>query len=166
MQLEEFYDYKNLLMEQLCSDPEIVKAVTNNENAAVPNHDLPYYQIYPFEYVPETVNDAKTFICFDVDIVSVPNKTMYIPVIYVWVFAHKSQLRAREGGCTLDKLAAAVNRLLNGNRYYGMGELRLDSVRRFAPVTDYLGRVLTFYARDFNRKWTKPDIPVNRKEGV
>ena len=135
-------------------------------SSAVPNHDLPYYQIYPFEYVPETVNDAKTFICFDVDIVSVPNKTMYIPVIYVWVFAHKSQLRAKEGGCTLDKLAAAVNRLLNGNRYYGMGELRLDSVRRFAPVTDYLGRVLTFYARDFNRKWTKPDIPVNRKEGV
>lgn len=166
MQLEEFYDYKNLLMEQLCCDPEIVKVVTDNDEAAVPNHDLPYYQVFPFEYVPETVNDAKTFICFDVDIVSVPNKTMYIPVIYVWVFAHKSRLRAKEGGCTLDKMAAAVNRLLNGNRYYGLGELKLDSVRRFTPVTDYLGRVLTFYTKDFNRKWTKPDIPVNRKEGI
>lgn len=166
MQLEEFYDYKNLLMEQLCCDPEIVRAVTDNDKAAVPNHDLPYYQVFPFEYVPETVNDAKTFICFDVDIVSVPNKTMYIPVIYVWVFAHKSRLRAKEGGCTLDKMAAAVNRLLNGNRYYGLGELKLDSVRRFTPVTDYLGRVLTFYAKDFNRKWTKPDIPVNRKERI
>lgn len=166
MQLEEFYDYKNLLMEQLCCDPEIVRVVTDNDKAAVPNHDLPYYQVFPFEYVPETVNDAKTFICFDVDIVSVPNKTMYIPVIYVWVFAHKSRLRAKEGGCTLDKMAAAVNRLLNGNRYYGFGELKLDSVRRFTPVTDYLGRVLTFYAKDFNRKWTKPDIPVNRKERI
>lgn len=166
MQLEEFYDYKNLLMEQLCCDPEIVRAVTDNDKAAVPNHDLPYYQVFPFEYVPETVNDAKTFICFDVDIVSVPNKTMYIPVIYVWVFAHKSRLRAKEGGCTLDKMAAAVNRLLNGNRYYGLGELKLDSVRRFTPVTDYLGRVLTFYAKDFNRKWAKPDIPVNRKERI
>lgn len=166
MQLEEFYDYKNLLMEQLCCDPEIVRVVTDNDEAAVPNHDLPYYQVFPFEYVPETVNDAKTFICFDVDIVSVPNKTMYIPVIYVWVFAHKSRLRAKEGGCTLDKMAAAVNRLLNGSRYYGLGELKLDSVRRFTPVTDYLGRVLTFYTKDFNRKWTKPDIPVNRKEGI
>lgn len=166
MQLEEFYDYKNLLMEQLCCDPEVVRVVTDNDEAAVPNHDLPYYQFFPFEYVPETVNDAKTFICFDVDIVSVPNKTMYIPVIYVWVFAHKSRLRAKEGGCTLDKMAAAVNRLLNGNRYYGLGELKLDSVRRFTPVTDYLGRVLTFYTKDFNRKWTKPDIPVNRKEGI
>jgi len=166
VQLEEFYDYKNLLMEQLCCDPEIVRVVTDNDEAAVPNHDLPYYQVFPFEYVPETVNDAKTFICFDVDIVSVPNKTMYIPVIYVWVFAHKSRLRAKEGGCTLDKMAAAVNRLLNGSRYYGLGELKLDSVRRFTPVTDYLGRVLTFYTKDFNRKWTKPDIPVNRKEGI
>lgn len=164
MQLEELYDYKNLLMEHLCCDPEIVRLVTGNENASVPNHDLPYNQVFPYEFVPETVGDARTFICFDTDIVSVPNKTLYIPVIYVWAFTHKSQLRAKEGGCTLDRLAVAVNRLLNGNRYYGLGELRLDSVRRFTPITDYQGRALTFYARDFNRKWTKPDIPSNRKE--
>lgn len=166
MQLEELYDYKNLLMKHLCCDAEVVKTVTGNDDAVVPNHDLPYYQIFPFEYIPETVNDAKTFICFDMDIVSVPNKTVYIPVIYVWVCAHKSQLRAKEGGCTLDKMAVAVNRLLNGNRYYGLGKLKLDSVRRFQPITDYYGRALTFYSKDFNEKWAKPDIPSNRKEGT
>lgn len=166
MQLEEFYDYKNLLMKQLCCDPDIVRTVTDNADAAVPNHDLPYSQVFPYEYVPETVNDARTFICFDTDIVSVPNKTIYCPVIYVWVFTHKSRLRAHGGGCTLDNLAVAVNNLLNGNRYYGLGELRLDSVRRFKPITDYQGRVLTYYARDFNRKSGKPDIPRNRKEGI
>lgn len=166
MQLEELYDYKNKLMGHLCCDSEVVKAVTDNDSADVPNHDLPYTQIFPYEYVPETVNDARTFICFDMDIVSVPNKTVYIPVIYVWVFTHKSRLRAEDGGCTLDNLAVAVNRLLNGNRYYGLGELKLDSVRRFKPITDYQGRVLTFYAKDFNRKWAKPDIPANRKEGT
>lgn len=165
MQLEEFYDYKNLLMKQLCNDPEIVRTVTDNDEATVPNHDLPYEQIFPYEFIPETVNDARNFICFDTDIVSVPNKTVYTPVIYVWVYTHKSRLRAKSGGCTLDHMAVAVNRLLNGNRYYGLGELKLDSVRRFTPIKDYQGRVLTFYAKDFNRKYSTPDIPANRKKG-
>ena len=86
MQLEEFYDYKNLLMKQLCCDPEVVTSVTDNDDAKVPNHDLPYEQIFPYEYIPETVNDARNFICFDMDIVSVPNKTIYIPVISKIIF--------------------------------------------------------------------------------
>lgn len=49
MYLEEFYDYKNLLMKQLCSDPEIVRLVTGNPDADVPNHALPYTRVFPFE---------------------------------------------------------------------------------------------------------------------
>ncbi len=167
MYLEEFYDYKNLLMKQLCSNADLVHLVTNNENAVVPNHGLPYSQIFPYEYIPETTDTAKTYVCFDADIVSVPNKTVYIPVVYVWVFAHKSRLRLKEGGCILDKMAVVVNKMLNGSRYYGLGELKLDSVRRFYPIRDYLGRCLTYFAKDLNKRNGKPlDIPSNRKDGV
>ena len=77
MDLEEFYDYKNLLMKDLCSNENIVKLVTGNKDAAVPNHQLAYSQIYPFQFVWETESESRTFICFDMDIVSVPNKTYY-----------------------------------------------------------------------------------------
>lgn len=165
MQLEELYDYKNLMMKKFCCDEKIVRYVTGNDYASVPNHDLPYTQIFPFEFVPETVNEGKTFVCFDVDIVSVPNKTFYIPVLYVWAFTHKSRLRSQDGGILLDKLAGAINELMNGSRYFGLGELRLDSVRRFMPITDFLGRTLTYYAKDFNRPTGRLEIPSNRKEG-
>lgn len=165
MQLEELYDYKNLLMKQLCTSPEIVKLVTNNPDAAVPNHGLPYTQIYPYEFVPETVEEGKTFICFDLDITSVPNKTYYVPTLYIWCFTHKSLLTMKNGGgCLLDRLCVEINKLLNGSRYYGMGTLDLRSVRRFAPITDYLGRTLTYTALDMNRNNTgRPDLPANRK---
>ena len=165
MQLEELYDYKNLMMKSFCSNEKIVKLVSGKDDASVPNHSLPYTQIYPFEFIPETVNEGKTFICFDADIVSVPNKTFYVPVLYVWVFTHKSRMRSQDGGILLDNLSAAVNGLLNGSRYYGLGELRLDSVRRFTPITDYLGRTLTYYTKDFNRPTGRLDIPANRKVG-
>lgn len=165
MQLEEFYGYKNLLMKSLCENEQVVKLVTGNKKARVPNHGLPYSQIFPYEFVPDTVDEGKTFVCFDVDIVSVPNKTYYTPVIYVWVFTHKSLLRMKDGnGCLLDQLCMSINEMINGSRYFGLGETKLDSVRRFAPIKDYLGRCMTYYTLDFNRakdhNWNGPS---NRK---
>lgn len=49
MDLEEFFDYKNLLMKDLCSNDKIVKMVTGNEQSAVPNHQLAYTQLFPYE---------------------------------------------------------------------------------------------------------------------
>lgn len=166
MDLEEFFDYKNLLMKDLCSNEAIVKLVTGNDMATVPNHQLPYTQLFGFEFVPSTETEAKTFICFDMDILSVPSKTYYIPMLYIWVFTHKSRLRLPEGGLLLDKLSSEISKMLNGNRFYGLGQLKLSSTQRFEPTTDYLGRVLVFTAVDFNRMTAGGITPSNRKRGL
>ncbi len=165
MNLEEFYDYKNLLMKKLCCDEAVVKMVTGNEEATVPNHELPYTQLFPYQFVPETEDRGRTFICFDVDIIQVPNKTFYVPVLYIWVFTHKSNLRTDDGTLLLDQMTVEINRLLNGSRYFGLGRLNLSSVERFKPNTDYLGRVMTFYAKDFNSAPAGGSLPGNRKRG-
>ena len=164
MLLDEFFDYKNELMKTLCCNEEIVRLVTDSRKAPVPNYDLAYKQIYPYEFVPETVDDGKTFICFDVDIADVEDKTFYLPVVYVWVFTHKSKMRLSEGGIRTDQLAVEINKELNGSRYFGLGELDLYSVGRFSPITDYQGRVLTYSAKDFNRAGISKRPPANRKQ--
>ena len=163
MYLDEFFDYKNKLMKTLCNNKEIVRLVTDNSSAVVPNKDLPYTQIFPFEFIPETIDDGMTFICFDVDIAEVIDKTYYVPVVYVWVFTHKSKLHLKEGGVRTDKLAVEINKELSGSRYFGLGELDLSQVGRFSPITDYQGRVLTYYAKDFNRLSPSKKPPSRRK---
>lgn len=165
MILEELYDYKNLLMADLCKNETIVKLVTENEDASVPNHQLPYTQFFPYEFVPETVSEARTFICFDEDIAAV-EKTFYAPVLYVWVFTHKSKMRMPGGGILLDKIVMEIDKMLSGNRYYGLGQLMLNSVGRFVPTTDYLGRVMTFVTKDFNSLPAGKKTPSNRKRGL
>lgn len=168
MNLEELDDYKNRLVMELCSDPEIVRLVTGNPDAKAPNRDLPYTQVFPYEFVPETIDHGQTFICLDVDIASVPNKTYYLPVLYVWVFTHKSRMRAAtdDGNKILvDRLAALIDQKLNGSRYYGLGELELDSCIHFKPVNDYLGRALTYTSCDFNRPKGRVNAPSNRRIG-
>ena len=137
-------------MKDLLTTPRIVELLTDEDNVGA---ELAYKQVFPCEYIPETVQEGKTFVCFDVDIQKSLNKTFLIPVINIWVFTHRSKLRLPEGGVRTDALCAEISQKINGSRFYGLGELELESVRRFAPMTDYQGKCLTFTARDFNRQY-------------
>lgn len=164
-ELAELNDYKQQLMKQLCSDVEIVKLITDKKSVNVPDTSLPYKSIFPYEYIPDTVMEGQSFVCFDVDILQVLSKTFYVPVLYIWTFTHKSKMRislADGGGVRTDKLCMAIDRILNGNRLFGLGRLELQSVGRFSPIDDYQGRVLTYTTRDFNSGLPKP-APSNRK---
>lgn len=165
MQLQEFFDYKNQLMEDLLTNEDIVKLI--DDTVAPQNADsLAYTQVFPCEYVPDTVQEGKTYICFDVDVQRVADKTFLSPTLFVWVFTHRSKLRLPGGGVRTDKLCSEICKAINGSRKYGLGELNLYSVKRFAPMTDFQGKVLTFYAKDFNRVYDgKKYTPENRKRG-
>ena len=166
MQLEEFFDYKNRFVEDIVTNKEIVKLLAEDGGGVADPVELVYSQVFPYEYVPETIQKAQTFICCDVDVQKSINKTKLIPVMYVWVFTHKSKMRLPEGGIRVDRICSEIAKAINGSRYYGLGELDLHAVRRFAPVTDYQGKIMTFMAEDFNRLSPsgKP-VPSNRKTG-
>lgn len=164
MKLDELFEYKNKIMEILCSNEKIIKLITKNDNATIPSKTAQYNQIFPYEYIPETVDNATTFICFDVDVPYVENKTFLDPEIYIWVFTHKSNMKIEGGGVRIDDICVEINNELNGNREIGLGELDLRSVGRFMPIVDYQGRVLTYQARDFNRGRSDKNIPSNRRQ--
>lgn len=165
MQLSEFFDYKNQLMQDLLTNRSIVSLL----DETVSPEDAPslaYTQVFPTEYIPETVEQGKTFICFDVDVQRSASKTYLSPVLYIWIFSHKSKMRLPEGGVRVDKLCSEIAKAINGSRLYGLGTLELYSVKRFAPLTDHIGKVMTFNATDFNH--TAPNlnpVPTNRKRG-
>lgn len=163
MQLEEFFDYKNKFMEHVLTNDKIVQLI-NEEIPFEEAEKLAYTQVFPFQYIPETVHDGSTFVCFDVDVQKAPNKTYLLPTMFVWVFAHRSRLRLPEGGVRTDALCSEICKQINGSKEYGLGELNLFCVKRYAPATDYQGKVMTFYATDFNR-FHNPNqyIPTNRK---
>ena len=163
MQLQDFFDYKNQLMKDLLMHETIVKLI--NENIRFEDAPkLAYQQVFPCEYIPETVEKGKTFVCFDVDVQKSMNKTYLLPTLYVWVFTHRSALRLPEGGVRTDKLCSEICKIINGSKEYCLGELELYSVKRFAPMTDFQGKCLTFNAVEFNRFYDpKKYIPSNRK---
>lgn len=167
MQLESFFNYKNRFMKDIVSDGVIVSLI--NEDVPVEDgRSLSYKQVFPYEFVPDTVQHGHTFVCVDVDIQKVIGKNLYIPTLYVWVFTHKSKLRLPDGkGVRTDKLCSEISKKLNGSFFYGMGELELNAVRRFAPMTDFQGKMMTFNTIERSKAFDpKKEIPSNRKKGV
>ena len=176
MYLEEFVNYKNQLVDDLLGNEEIVRLLNDKYEVTPIEHvkELFLTQVFPYEFIPETVEHGQTFICFDVDISRMSdrreashNRTTYSPVLYIWLFTHKSLLWLPEGGVRPDRLAIEIAKTINGSHHYGMGNLELYSVKRFAPMMDYQGKVMTFDAKDWNhpnptgRQW-----PSNRRVGV
>lgn len=166
MQLREFFDYKNKLMEDLLTNPRIIDLIDADMVFDDP-YDLAYKQIFPLEYTPNTVEHGKTFICFDVDVQEASaDKTFYCPIIHIWVFTHRSKIRLPEGGVRVDELCSEICDTINGSREYGLGNLELYSAKRFTPMTDFPGKVLTFHAKDFNTlSNNRRYVPSNRKSG-
>lgn len=162
-QLDEFFDYKNKLIEDLLTDEEIVKLIDESRTLETAP-TLVYDRVYPYEFVPETVQQGHTFVCCDVDIDSVPNQTYLSATLYIWEFTHKSKLRLETGGVRTDKLASKITEAINGSFEYGLGRLKLLSIKRVAPMTDFQGKLLIFRTTDFNN--TSPigkKPPANRK---
>lgn len=166
MNLQEFFDYKNRLMYDLLGNEEIVRLLDPSIKDMSRAHEmLAYKRIFPFDYIPETIEDAGTYICFDVDIQKVIDKTFLKPTVYIWLFTHKSLLRLSEGGVRTDALCSEIANSINGSRYYGLGELELYSVKRYAPINDYQGKIMMFVAKDFNNPSpSKQPVPTNRKK--
>lgn len=163
MHLKELYDYKNRLVKDMLTDKDIVKLIDPNAMHKDPT-DMVYDNVNPYEFYPETIEKGKVYVCCDVDVVSTSDKPYYDLTLYIWVFAHKSILKLPEGGVRTDMLCAAIDNKINGSRYYGLGKLKLYSSKRFAPLADYAGKMLSYRATDFNRRHTDNDeLPSNRK---
>lgn len=159
-----FYDYKNTLMQALLTNEKIVHLLDPDidmDDAA----SLAYTKVFPYEYIPDTVEHGQTFICFDVDVQS-SGDMLYSPVIYIWVFTHKSLLKLPEGGVLTDELACEIDKTINGSFCFGQGRLTFYSCRRFAPMTDYQGKMLRYDTTDVNRfnSETRRPIPSNRRK--
>ena len=56
MQLQDFFDYKNKLMEDILTNDKIVHLINDKVSMKDAYDRLAYKQVFPYDYVPETVH--------------------------------------------------------------------------------------------------------------
>lgn len=148
--LTELSDKKQQILKDLLSDRELVTLLTDDSTIRLPAKDLRYDQVFPYPWVDETADAAKSFICFDVTVPEISTIAVKDCYMYIWIFTHQRIAMTKEGVRT-DLLASRVDYLLNGSTEYGFGKVRLMSVLPYAPNANYYGKVLKYYVQDWNR---------------
>ena len=175
MNLKDFYDYKNQFFEDVLTNEKLVKLINENKTLETAG-ELAYTQLFPYKFIPETIEHGHTYICCDVDVEASSTNSrarsgsstrlFYRPIIYIWILVHKSKLRLPEGGVRYDVIASEIADTINESLYYGINGLQLYSAKWFSPLTDYQGKVLSFTTDDYNWQFDyNRSIPSNRKAG-
>ena len=163
MHLEELFQYKNQLLDDLLTDKEIVHLI-NDDVELEDAQSLVWKQVMPVEFYPDTIENGLVYVCCDVDVRRVYNSLIYSPTLYIWVFVHKDLLHLDEGGVRTDKLCHLIDEKINGSFKYGLGKLELQSLNRFSIVSDFTGKVLAYEATDFNKTFDPhKEIPSKRR---
>lgn len=172
MNLNELFDYKNQFFKDVLTNERLVHLI-NETKTLETAEELSYTQLYPFEYIPETIEHGHTYVCCEVDVTATSARSnknkrlIYTPTLYIWILVHKSKLRLPEGGVRYDAICSEIADTINESLHYGINGLQLASVRRFTPLTDYQGKVMSFVTSDINWPYNpERPVPDNRKREV
>lgn len=149
--LEEFTTYKQTLMQAICTSDTIVNLMKlQSDPAEITGRDMRYKRIYPYNYVPLTIETAQTFICFTVTAPNVKDNLIAELRLTVYVFTHQDLMRTKDGMRT-DLLVSEIDKLLNRSTDYGLGKvsLKMCDVMQ-VPCQGYSGLFSVYSVKDFN----------------
>lgn len=157
MNLSEFREYRSDLMRKICENENIQRYLLNDgETITIPS-DLIEKHVYPYEYIPGTTEEGKTFVSMLLAIHSVDNgMTSYECYMNLYITSYEGIMwvKNEDGQSVLryDAIAEEIDRMLNGTRDLGF---RVDLVGRkdgYQPARKFHGTMLTYCITAWNRK--------------
>lgn len=126
--------------------------LSNDPNYDPDSDDAAQYEerVKDHDYVDDTTLTANAYIVIESELVSLDSTTMATMYVYVNVIISKKYMdmnpKVFKGykGNRRDNIAMAVHQLLENNRDFGIGDLRLISATIGSVPTGFTSRVLTY----------------------
>lgn len=151
-------EWKNVILSELQNDEMILKVlgVTDDEI----EEGLMYNRFFPFEYITQTQEIAKTYICVEIGI-NRDNDRRYSALVYVRpiitfrIVAHQNDNKITSFPTyktKLDYLAELIDKKYNGKSIKGSNELELRCNIPSEISTTYRSRVVQFRGVDLDKK--------------
>lgn len=150
MYLEQLPDYRTNIMSGICRSSEIIDLLRPSDNPDMPVIEMQYKYIFPYDHIVDTTTEAGAYLCFDIDVPRVIDRTFVDLSIYIWIIVHERYMCV-PNGLRLDRLGIAVEKLMNGSRDFGLGTVELKSFTRLNPAEQFHGRAMVYRTVDFNR---------------
>lgn len=150
----EIGEFKLSLVKKLINNPDIVTLIDHAGTVEYAD-DLIYENIYPFNRIPDTEQEVKTYITVTVNVPSISSKNDLIRnlVITIRAYTHQSLMRVAGKGMTrIDLLGAKIDEIMNESHEFGIGYVKLVSNTEHVLDANHMYRELMFRTDDLNNK--------------
>lgn len=147
---KEIIEYKQQIFSDIVNNDELIKALAPTD--IVENDDVMYKYVFPYTYIPDTIQEANCYITFSLDVprVSTANYFFKEVVLQFTIICHQSKMKTEYGATRTDYIAHIIEKMFNGSKKYG------DSLELVSSVEGHMDRshrtrVLRFATNDINR---------------
>ena len=153
-------DIKSCLLEDILSDSEAVRLIEHKKEIKLPAKHLLYDQVVPWCKVPDTAEEAKTFVTCEVTIPRAINDATRIYRLHVFAIVHQSQMKIdsanasllglQQCGSKLDILLDHIDYLISGSKRYTFDELKFVGQDLITVPQNFFGKVNRYEIRGWN----------------
>lgn len=145
----EIIEYRNIIFKKLLESEEIVKLL-GFEGVEYPEDEIPYKNMFPHEYIPDTITTTDKFINFEISATLDTRNNVYKDLtIYFFITCHEDVIRYK-GGLWYDKVVCEIDDIFSEKNILGVGKTGLLSNIPYFPQQKFKGRALKFIVKDFN----------------
>lgn len=151
----ELGEFKLTLIKKLIGDENIVELIGASSDEVEYPDDLIYTHIFPYNRIPDTEQEVKTYVTVMVNATSLPKRNDIVRnlSIIVRVYTHKDLMRvAGSNSDRIDLLSAYIDRILNESCDFGIGHVTLGSNTEHVLDSKHFFRELVFHTDSLNHK--------------
>lgn len=155
---KELYEYKQKIVTALVNSGQIVEAIgaIDGDGNHLEAAELPYTHIFPFGYIPLTIDEVGCFISIEVSVpgLSVKNDLFKNVNVTIMVICHQDMMQTSYGATRTDYIAALIEDLFHENDANKMGtsQMKLKSnVEGYVDIA-HRCRTLRFTTTDMAAK--------------
>lgn len=143
---------KDKVIEKILTSQEVVELISDDKFKTAPAPNLLYKKVYPYAYVPDTIDDASAIVCVEANIADVFSDSICNIEITILVMCHVNIMRT-DYGTRVDVLADAIDDVINHSRDFGIG--KLTPIQHYPtswslPNYDYVCRKVVYLSENFN----------------
>lgn len=143
---------KDRVIEKILSSQAVVDLINDQEFKTAPAYGLLYKKVFPYAFIPDTVDAMETYICVETNIANVKTDSICDVELTIHVLSHVSVM-STDFGTRIDVLADLIDTLINHSREFGIG--KATPTERYPtswslPNYNYVARKLTYIIKNYN----------------
>ncbi len=159
--IDQIVEYPAKVIHKLGTDQTLVSLLTNTPDIDMSSDEADEVFdkcLYDYGYVDDSATESQAYICVEAEAIKSPTAAVQNMKLYVTVVCHKHFMSIDPAkfpgmiGNRRDNIVRYTDRLLSRSDIFGIGALKLESIKTMSAPVGYTARELTYSVSDFKSK--------------